>query len=223
MDTAEGLDLDWFAVDRDGHIGHFTTAGSGPVPRQALAENRAADALLAYLRQTDPTTEMVHDLVGSCDPPGGLLSGHSASRQHKSATNGPRVVFLDSPDQVRAHLDAGLAREVLASEGAAVWYSAFTPTIHAELHTDDLCKSCFWWKADTEYVLAAEHGLYTYDWLHQFRGPGPYGRLARPKVAIPSRDLPDEFRSLVERVLFPSLCFAETTHLRPEEHLDCVR
>jgi hypothetical protein len=30
-DALEG-EFDWFAVDRDGHIAHFSTAGYGPVP-----------------------------------------------------------------------------------------------------------------------------------------------------------------------------------------------
>ena len=32
----EGGEFDWFAVDADGHIGHFSTAGYGPVPLPVL-------------------------------------------------------------------------------------------------------------------------------------------------------------------------------------------
>jgi hypothetical protein len=31
-----GTEFDWFAVDGDGHIGHFATAGYGPVPAAVL-------------------------------------------------------------------------------------------------------------------------------------------------------------------------------------------
>jgi hypothetical protein len=33
----EGSEFDWFAVDGVGHIGHFATAGFGPVPAPILA------------------------------------------------------------------------------------------------------------------------------------------------------------------------------------------
>jgi hypothetical protein len=42
----EGREFDWFAVDGSGHIGHFATAGCGPVPaavRARLAELRDMD------------------------------------------------------------------------------------------------------------------------------------------------------------------------------------
>jgi hypothetical protein len=32
----EGFEFDWFAVDAAGHVGHFSTAGSGPVPLSVL-------------------------------------------------------------------------------------------------------------------------------------------------------------------------------------------
>jgi hypothetical protein len=32
----EGYEFDWFAVDTAGHIGHFSTAGFGPVPLSIL-------------------------------------------------------------------------------------------------------------------------------------------------------------------------------------------
>ena len=31
------LDLDWFALDSQGHVGHFTTGGCGALPRSAAA------------------------------------------------------------------------------------------------------------------------------------------------------------------------------------------
>ena len=43
----EGVEFDWFAVDAVGHIGHFSTAGWGPVPLRVLDRLDAAhtDAL----------------------------------------------------------------------------------------------------------------------------------------------------------------------------------
>ena len=33
----DGIDLDWYAVDRDGHLAHFTSGGSRLVPERVLA------------------------------------------------------------------------------------------------------------------------------------------------------------------------------------------
>jgi hypothetical protein len=38
----EGGEFDWFAVDADGHVGHFSTAGYGPVPLPVLERLDAA-------------------------------------------------------------------------------------------------------------------------------------------------------------------------------------
>jgi hypothetical protein len=40
----EGGEFDWFAVDAAGHVGHFSTAGYGPVPRPVLDRLDAAQA-----------------------------------------------------------------------------------------------------------------------------------------------------------------------------------
>src|SRR5262249_44019510 len=40
----ETLDLDWFALDRNGHIGHFTTGGMGDLP-QTVREGYSVDSL----------------------------------------------------------------------------------------------------------------------------------------------------------------------------------
>jgi hypothetical protein len=120
LDTGEGLDLDWFATDGDGHVGHFTTGGSGLVPLAVLRADYDPTILLDYLLGIAPSTDLVHDLRGSCDPPAQAAAGLPPLAQHYKASHGPRVVFLNGVDQVRPDVDAGLAGEVLASEGTAV-------------------------------------------------------------------------------------------------------
>ena len=45
-EAVQGGEFDWFAVDADGHVGHFATAGFGPVPAVVLTR-------LAELRELD--------------------------------------------------------------------------------------------------------------------------------------------------------------------------
>jgi hypothetical protein len=40
-----GVEFDWFAIDQDGFIALFATAGSGPVPASVLASTSAYEAI----------------------------------------------------------------------------------------------------------------------------------------------------------------------------------
>ena len=41
----QGVEFDWFAIDQDGHVALFATAGFGPVPASVLAASSAHDAV----------------------------------------------------------------------------------------------------------------------------------------------------------------------------------
>ncbi len=46
----DGIDLSWFAVDRDGHLAHFTSAGSRGVPAKVLASEPELNRISFFLR-----------------------------------------------------------------------------------------------------------------------------------------------------------------------------
>jgi hypothetical protein len=47
-------DWDWFAVDPDGMIGHFTTAGMRPLPKAVKQDRNAAMRLIKYFVEEAP-------------------------------------------------------------------------------------------------------------------------------------------------------------------------
>lgn len=51
-----GFEYDWLAVDRDGHLGVFSTAGGGVAPPAFLADTDAHDAGLEALLQSSQMT-----------------------------------------------------------------------------------------------------------------------------------------------------------------------
>jgi len=61
----EGGEFDWFAVDGNGHLGHFATAGYGPVPAAVLSR-------LAEVRDLDERV--------LCLPVVGEATGHLPGR-----------------------------------------------------------------------------------------------------------------------------------------------
>ena len=46
-----GTEFDWFAVDSDGHVGHFSSAGFGQVPKVAEANAELHDRVLELLQK----------------------------------------------------------------------------------------------------------------------------------------------------------------------------
>src|SRR5438105_611048 len=71
--AAHSMDSCWFAVDRDGHVGYFSTGEAGAMPAVGVTED-AADELLTRLLETLPRGEAIHDPGGHALPgqPAGL-------------------------------------------------------------------------------------------------------------------------------------------------------
>ncbi|QEI08965.1 hypothetical protein FXN63_26280 [Pigmentiphaga aceris] len=44
-----GMEFDWFAVDKDGNVALFATAGAGPVPEQVFASLAQHDELAEHI------------------------------------------------------------------------------------------------------------------------------------------------------------------------------
>jgi hypothetical protein len=51
----QGLDLDWFAVDANGCVGHFTTAGRFLLPDSVASSKEDWERLRQYFRHDAPT------------------------------------------------------------------------------------------------------------------------------------------------------------------------
>lgn len=49
-------DWDWYAVDEDGKIGHFTTAGLRPLPETVRDDRDAAEKLIQHFEEARPFT-----------------------------------------------------------------------------------------------------------------------------------------------------------------------
>jgi hypothetical protein len=62
-DQFEGREFDWFAVDANGNLGHFSTAGFGLVPTCILERFAEADALPEELLRL-PITGEAHGHLG---------------------------------------------------------------------------------------------------------------------------------------------------------------
>jgi hypothetical protein len=56
-DDVFGLEYDWFAVDQDGHIGHFSSAGYGAIPLAVFDHADAQEQLFAYFQEQPIQTE----------------------------------------------------------------------------------------------------------------------------------------------------------------------
>jgi hypothetical protein len=65
-------DLDWFAVDRDGHVGHFSSFGSGCIPRTIAQDVEGYAAVLEYFERamalTVPVPAETEEATGNIAP-----------------------------------------------------------------------------------------------------------------------------------------------------------
>ena len=52
--NADGIDLGWFAVDKDGHVGFFTSAGSLIVPEAVLQSRETYESLSKAIKSLPP-------------------------------------------------------------------------------------------------------------------------------------------------------------------------
>ena len=49
-------DWDWYAVDQDGYLGHFTTAGMRNLPKSVKEDRQATELIAQYFFEQAPTT-----------------------------------------------------------------------------------------------------------------------------------------------------------------------
>lgn len=232
VSEALGLDLDWFAADRDGHVAHFMSNGSGGVPPSVVEGDygERAAAFYLYLRDTAPPpgAAVVYDLAAVRDPPpfgapasagtGRAKPIHAYPAKAADVQRWGCLVFLESLEEVRAEIAAGAAVSTLATEGYAVELppgDAAWPLLRA-LHQRGACRTCTVSRPDE---TAPRHGLYAYDC--ESLSPPPYVRQALPRDPITLDGVPHEFRPLVERLRLRTIRFAECRYFGWEA-LDAV-
>lgn len=57
MNDIQGMEYDWLAVDAEGHVGFFSTAGGGYAPEAFLQDIDSFDSAIATLLALPPTTQ----------------------------------------------------------------------------------------------------------------------------------------------------------------------
>lgn len=213
---SHSMDTCFFAVDRDGHVAIFETGSAGAVPVSAFAGEEAYD-MSQQLEQL-PRVEALYDprghrVPGSAQPSNGHLG--QAGLDH------PILMFLASLDLVRDEIAAGRAVVLPSTEGVAVLFQTLPQALGQQLHASGACLGCEWHFRDLNREIA-ERGLFCYSHLTDDCLAGPYGRVQQPAQPIHVDQLPPQLREAVKAMRFDSLCFAETPHIQPIEHAECV-
>jgi hypothetical protein len=72
IEYPSGLDVEWIAVDREGRVGVFTTAGAGPVPRAYLESGTLLDGIRDFIRSLPEITH--YDLFAVCPKPDDFIA-----------------------------------------------------------------------------------------------------------------------------------------------------
>jgi hypothetical protein len=222
--AAHSMDSCWFAVDKDGRVGFFTTGEAGAQPTAGLVGDPAEQAITRLARAL-PTCDTLVDLRGRLLP----YRKNGGIRHTFGAMPVPTVMFLDALEPIRADLAAGRATELKAKDGFAVVWSELTDADYDRLHDGDpeLCRGCYWrfnlvTDPDDPRPNLARHGIYTFEALGTNATAYPYGLSESPVVPVHVDQLPPDLRARVREVTFAALSFAETPVFQPAEHVPCV-
>jgi hypothetical protein len=218
--AAHSMDTQWFAVDKDGHVGCFQSGEAGAVPTGAYAGDEAY-ALGRRLARLLPRCPAAFDLAGR------LMPGHQREGEdhaHSLRLDYPVLMFLKSLDPVQEALASGQAVAVPSGDGPAVTFQHLPAELVQRIHEAGACRGCFFLFGllGEERFEPASHGLYEYSHLTENWISGPYGRVARPVQPLHVDQLPPDLRKLIGGMRFDKLSFAETAHLQPLDHTECV-
>lgn len=218
--AAHSMDSEWFAVDKDGHVAHFSTGEAGAQPEDAVLVDDPGE-LLDRLQAILPRTGVVFDFRGHLTPgPLGERGSHAATGY---LVGDEFLFFVKSLEPLREELARGRAWRV-ASRGpaAVVIQRAAVRKLSKRLHDRGVCLGCFYHDSDPEMPPSgAEMGLFAYSHMAGNWVSGPYGLDVRPDVPVHVDQLPQALRDEVGLIEFRSLCFVETAHLQPVEHGLC--
>jgi hypothetical protein len=218
--AAHSMDSEWFAVDKGGHVAHFSTGEAGAQPEDAVLVDDPGE-LAEKLRAVLPRTEIVYDFRGHFKP--GPLGSEGTHWATGYLVGDLFLFFLRSLEPVRAELERGRARQV-RSRGptAVVMQKSAVRRLTKRLHADGVCLGCFFHTDDPEAPpSAAEMGLFAYSHMIGNWVSGPYGLEQRPFCPAHIDQLPPALRDEVRLIEFRGLRFAETLHLQPVEHGLC--
>jgi hypothetical protein len=218
--AAHSMDTIWFAVDQDGHVAGLQSNGAGAAPaaRPSLT-GEDQEQLCKRLREILPECPVKYDLAGRITP--GPLHRGTEHWGERIAQPVAVLMFLRSLDLVAQEIASGAAVEYPATEGRVVIFTSLLPELARKIHQAGDCLACFYHSEYTDRIALSDHGLFSYeqllgDWL-----PGPYGRLSSPKSPVHIDQLPPALRKTIGQVRFEGLCFAQTVHLQPVEHMTC--
>jgi len=211
--AGHGMDADWFATDRDGHVAHFRSGESGAVPESAYL-GEEAEEVLERIAKLAPCT-------AALDPAGirPQAGGHVAAPADAWKT--PVVAFVDSLENVGDLLRTTGAERRAAVQGEAIRFATLSRAVHGELHGRGVCLGCSFLQ-ESDPASPARRGFYAYEHLTQSWVAGPYGRSQVPARPLVLGDLPEELREVVSRQKLDRVCFASTPALQPVEHAPCV-
>lgn len=220
------MDTDWFAVDRDGHVGYFDTGEPGAMPIDLYSGGSPGFDLFDLLLDAGSVGRPLDDLRGWLTP--GPL-GQKPAHWTPSEFNGLVRLYLTTLEPVLPLLAQGSASTQQTREGFAVLVQEPETAWHHGLHERGLCLACFrqWW-GDELLADAAALGCFAYHCQgyarpnDQFGVTAPYGRKKLPEFPIHVDQLPPAARRYVLRTRFKSLCFAETIHIQPVEFFACA-
>lgn len=211
--AAHSMDTEWFAVDRDGHVGHFVSGEAGAVPDGAYLGEDYGPVLEAMARLADVGEKYVRP------------RGEGAAAAPHLPEPGPKhpwsmLVFADSAEAFGRAFGSSPVPAWKADDGVAFWFETVDAELHRRLHETKACQACVVHHGPDEDALPnpARRGLFSFEHATDNVVAGPYVAQRLPASPITVDELPRELREEVSKVRFANVSFAAAPSFQPAEH-----
>lgn len=218
--AAHSMDTEWYAVDRDGHVGLFQSYEAGAVPVMARSDHvTPREELLNALPEA---RFRLLDWLGD-----DREEHHRDLPDRKSGQGmGPTLLFLASIAPVQREVENYQAEKAKATEGVAVLFHDLPTETAWRLHEAGACLGCFPWPEEPNGFslrddMARQLGLFCYkhetdNWI-----AGSYGRQAPPRRPVRIDAFPPDLQEAISQLRFENVRFAEAEKIQPVDHAPC--
>lgn len=242
--AAHSGDVQWFAVDPQGHVATFYAWSTAPIPItfrdlpiaattfwDCLERLRAEGVHSKSIVELDGALHLLNDFSGwygvnriETGSHGGWgLPAHEVRRKRL----GRVLMIVQSLDVVQPALDAGLATLALqrpAGPPYVVDFADLPRELAEQILRSGQCVSCI--SRNLTDVNDDQVGVFHYNHIYHEGGysgfwRGPYCRDTAPADPLTVDRLPSEVRAIVEQVCFEHVSFLDRPLIQPLEHFDC--
>ncbi len=229
--NAQGIDTEWAAIDKDGHIAIFNTSQSGAVPIDFLNKFTSEDSVFdsIFINSNEITGKgWVHFY---CSEEDYSLIGKKleTTAQSEELLQSPELANVRRLKEVFLIVESAEVISEIKSKGCIIWFDASKTIFYVEECSLKLLKRAHKkGKIKKMFLLNNIHegrmnlpeffGFFIYNSSPAYEAL-PYERIYSPSVPTKIKDVPEMFKARLSTVQFSGIKFKNSKRLQPPKHM----